>query len=114
MSCFTPNLEFQYKNAGLLSNNHKRIINNFLRRSSRGNILGIDSIKYRKFESIDSTLYTRVFNTELVLECHCRDGYGFPGMDKLPENMYAVLKPILKDFYCVKLEYHYSMYYSRD
>ena len=114
MSCFVPSFEIQNKNVGLLSDNHKRIINNFLRRSSKGNIIGIDSIKYKKFESIDSTLYTRVFNTELVLECRCRNGYGFPGIDKLPENMYAVLKPVLKDFSGVKLEYHYSMYYSRD
>tara|TARA_R110000868_G_scaffold61727_3_gene187379 strand:- start:3344 stop:3688 length:345 start_codon:yes stop_codon:yes gene_type:complete len=114
MSCFNPNFEIQSKHVSLLSPTTQRIITNFLRRSSKGNIIGIDSIKYRKIELVSTVDFVLKFSTELILECRCRDSYGFPGMIKLPENMYSALKPILKDFSSVKLEYHYSMYCSRD
>ena len=118
MSCFLPNnFNIRSNNPGLLSDKTQRIITNFLKRSSKGNIIGIDSIKYRKevrglYQS--SRFINPLIVTELLIECRCRDGYGFPNMNNLPENMYATLKPILKDFSSVKLEYHYSMYCSRD
>lgn len=112
MSCFPPpNFNVNLNNPGLLSDKTKRIITNFLIRSSKGNIIGIDSIKYRK-ETKD--LNRERIETELIIECRCRDGYGFHGIETLPENLYATLKPILKDFSSVKLMYHFSMYYSRD
>lgn len=115
MSCFSPNFEIQNRQVGLLSPTTQRIITNFLRKNSKGNIIGIESIKYKKeVRSLSSRFMNPVINTELLIECRCRDGYGFPNMNNLPENMYATLKPILKDFSGVKLEYHYSMYYSRD
>ncbi len=115
MSCFSPNFEIQNRHVGLLSPTTQRIITNFLKRSSKGNIIGIDSIKYRKeVRGLSSRFINPVIDTELLIECRCRDGYGFPNMNNLPENMYATLKPILKDFSSVKLEYHYSMYCSRD
>lgn len=43
-----PNFNVNLNNPGLLSDKTKRIITNFLRRSSKGNIIGIDSINYRK------------------------------------------------------------------
>ena len=112
MSCFNPNFEVQCKHVSLLSPTTQRIITNFLIKSSKGNIISIESIKYRKIDFVVD--FTPKVLTELILECRCRDSYGFPGMDKLPENMYSTLKSILKDFSGVKLEYHYSMYYSRD
>lgn len=115
MSCFSPNFEIQNRHVGLLSPITQRIITNFLRKNSKGNIIGIESIKYKKeVRSLSSRFMNPVIDTELLIECRCRDGYGFPNMNNLPENMYATLKPILKDFSGVKLEYHYSMYYSRD
>ena len=115
MSCFIPNFEIQNRHVGLLSPTTQRIITNFLRKNSKGNIIGIDSIKYRKeVRGLSSRFINPVISTELLIECRCRDGYGFPNMNNLPENMYATLKPILKDFSSVKLEYHYSMYCSRD
>lgn len=114
MSCFNPNFEIQSKHVSLLSPTTQRIITNFLIKSSKGNILSIESIKYRKIELVSTVDFVLKFSTELILECRCRDSYGFPGMIKLPENMYSALKPILKDFSSVKLEYHYSMYCSRD
>jgi hypothetical protein len=111
MSCFNPNFEIQNKHVSLLSPTTQRVITNFLKRSSKGNIIGIESIKYRKGVR---GFINPVIDTELLIECRCRDGYGFPNMNNLPENMYATLKPILKDFSGVKLEYHYSMYHSRD
>ena len=111
MSCFNPNFETQNKHVSLLSPTTQRVITNFLKRSSKGNIIGIESIKYRKYTS---GFINPVIDTELLIECRCRDGYKFPNMDNLPENMYATLRSILKDFSSVKLEYHYSMYYSRD
>lgn len=115
MSCFNPSFEVRDKHIGLLSPTTHRIMTNFLIRSSKGNIIGIDSIKYKKeISSFGSRPLIPVIETQLVIECRCRDGYGFPGINNLPENMYATLKPILKEFSCVKLQYHYSMYYSRD
>ena len=116
MPCFQPpDFNIKPKNPGLLSDKTQRIITNFLRKNSKGNIIGIDSIKYRKeVRGLSSRFMNPVIETELLIECRCRDGYGFPNMNNLPENMYATLKPILKDFSSVKLEYHYSMYYSRD
>ena len=116
MSCFPPhNFNIRSNNPGLLSDKTQRIITNFLRKNSKGNIIGIESIKYKKeVRSLSSRFMKPVIDTELLIECRCRDGYGFPNMNNLPENMYATLKPILKDFSSVKLEYHYSMYCSRD
>ena len=115
MSCFPPhNFNIRSNNPGLLSDKTQRIITNFLIKSSKGNILGIESIKYRKIDLVSTIDFAPKVLTELILECRCRDSYGFYGMDKLPENMYSALKSILKDFSGVKLEYHYSMYYSRD
>jgi hypothetical protein len=114
MSCFNPNFEIQNKHVSLLSPTTQRVITNFLKRSSKGNIISIESIKYRKIELVSTVDFVPKVLTELILECRCRDSYGFPGMNKLPENMYSTLKSILKDFSGVKLEYHYSMYCSRD
>ena len=113
MSCFNPNFEIQNKHVSLLSPTTQRIITNFLIKSSKGNILGIESIKYRKIVVSTVDFVPKVL-TELILECRCKNSYGFLGMIKLPENMYTTLRSILKDFSGVKLEYHYSMYYSRD
>ena len=113
MSFFPPhNFNIRSNNPGLLSDKTQRIITNFLIKSSKGNILGIESIKYRKIDFVVD--FTPKVLTELILECRCKDSYGFLGMNKLPENMYTTLRSILKDFSGVKLEYHYSMYYSRD
>jgi len=112
MSCFSLyNLTIPNVKVDLKEEKVNRIITNFLRKTSKGNIISIRSIKYKR-----TVLYSEnePFKNELILECHCRDGLGFPGMNTLPENMHAVLKPILKDFSDIKLEYHYSMYYSRD
>lgn len=112
-----PNFNVNLNNPGLLSDKTKRIITNFLRRSSKGNIIGIDSINYRKETkglNWEKDNISRMIETELIIECRCRDGYGFHGIETLPENLYATLKPILKDFSCVKLVYYFSMYYSRD
>lgn len=112
MSCFSlTNFELPNVRVNLREERVNRIITNFLRKSSKGNIIGIRSIKYKR-----DTVWEigQPFKVELILECHCRDGLGFPNMNNLANNMYAVLRPILKDFSEVKLEYHYSMYYSRD
>jgi hypothetical protein len=91
MSFFNPNFEIQSKHVSLLSPTTQRIITNFLKRSSKGNIIGIDSMKYiKEVRGLSSRFMNPVIDTELLIECHCRDGYGFPNMNNLPENMYEI------------------------
>jgi hypothetical protein len=89
----------------------------FLKQQSNGNIVKING--YKKTAELksyyDDKHYYPLFGVSetLTIECHCINCYHFDGINNLPEKVTALFKSNL-GVERVELEYHYSMYYSRD
>jgi len=97
-------------------------INKFLKLHSDGNIIGIVGFK-KQIHTIDSgngfgqlsfTTTNIKFGHTLIIECRCKDNATFPTINVLGDMLYSTFKPVLTEFSEIRLEYHCSMYFSRD
>ena len=90
----------------------------FLKENSDGNIIKVTSFKKQKClidpkwheftEPIMPEIYDR-----LIIECRCIDGLSFGNRAVLDQMVTAVFKSVF-NVSDIRIEYHYSMYCSRD
>lgn len=104
-----------------LGDSHHKMTNlllKFLKRNSDGNIIQVTGIKkqiYLAEGKLGSNFNTIPIQTcdRLIIECRCINGLSFGNSDVLDRMVTAVFKNAF-DVSEIKLEYHYSMYCSRD
>jgi hypothetical protein len=104
--------DFNYKMTNLLLK--------FLKMNSGGNIIQVTGFKKQAYIAecklgVNFNVVPIPLQTcdRLIIECRCINGLSFGNSDVLDRMVTAVFKNVF-DVSEIKLEYHYSMYCSRD